>query len=43
MAGLLAETEFIKKKQSAKINEEKLKLEEKLVKSKGENSGRSGY
>ena len=34
MAELLAGAEFIKKKQSAKINEEKLKLEEKLAKSK---------
>ena len=35
MAELLAEAEFIEKKQSAKINEEKMKLEGKLAKSKG--------
>ena len=34
MAELLAEAEFIEKKQSAKVNEVKLKLEEKLAKSK---------
>ena len=34
MAELLAEAEFIEKKQSAKINEKKLMLEEKLAKSK---------
>ena len=34
MAELLAETEFIKKKQSARINKEKLNLKERLAKSK---------
>ena len=34
MAELLAEAEFIEKKQSAKINGEKLKLDEKIAKSK---------
>ena len=34
MAELLAEAEFIEKKQPAKIKEKKLKLEEKLAKSK---------
>ena len=34
MVELLVETEFIEKKQSAKVNDEKLKLEEKLAKSK---------
>lgn len=45
MAELLAEAKFIEKKQSAKINGEKLKLDEKFAKSKknGGNSGRTGY
>ena len=34
MAELLAETEFVKKKQSARINKEKLNLKERLAKSK---------
>ena len=34
MAKLLAESEFLEKRQSAKIQEEKLKIEEKYPKSK---------